>query len=615
MKRALGLTFAGLFLLLTPAALAQTTREAAPDPAEWVPADALFYLGIPDTAQLWKDFQNTVAYKMSQDKELEEMPSMPGVWGKLAKTLKERLAQLVEVDVESLKNPLAGPLAFYIAAAPGGGLDTVEPVVVAGVGDQQLMKQYFDSAIARLKTAASSYETVTAAGQTIHVFRGAKPAAEEKAQEDEREFELEPEVDPECFNEALADKLDDAWGLLSPDKLPEKLALCFAGDRLIASATPDRIKSVLARERGGETLAATEDHKLLLSSLKPVGQIRLLGNLPRLFEMLQRDAEGEEAASLRQTLDIIGAGSLRAAVGHCRLGSKSYDSKIDVLFLMSGERTGLARILSMENKPLDPPSWTTSDTAIFASFNFDPPKLIDEVLRIVAQTDPKAAEEARAAMEQVPMPPDGQPINLRKDFIDHLTGPLVGAVDMARPYGPGSLRGMVSLGHRNRDAITRVLSPVVGLTQEPRDVRGSLVFTVPQTGGALAIGNDRLLLGSQAVVESALSAGTSGGLAEDASFRRAQRNVPKEAWCLVYIDQRKLMQGVIELARKKEQLAGDLAATITLMMLQNTGMDFSDEKLSKKMLQYSAPSIFTISTTTHGIHVSMVGLNPGQEED
>jgi hypothetical protein len=104
-------------------------------------------------------------------------------------------------------------------------------------------------------------------------------------------------------------------------------------------------------------------------------------------------------------------------------------------------------------------------------------------------------------------------------------------------------------------------------------------------------------------------------LAEDASFRRAQRNVPKEAWCLVYIDQRKLMQGVIELARKKEQLAGDLAATITLMMLQNTGMDFSDEKLSQKMLQYSAPSIFTISTTTQGIHVSMVGLNPGQEED
>ena len=153
-------------------------------------------------------------------------------------------------------------------------------------------------------------------------------------------------------------------GLLSPDKLPEKLALCFAGDRLIASATPDRIKSVLARERGGETLAATEDHKLLLSSLKPVGQIRLLGNLPRLFEMLQRDAEGEEAASLRQTLDIIGAGSQRAAVGHCRLGSKSYDSRsTSCLDEQRAYRPG-PHPQSMENKPLDPPSWTTSDTAI-----------------------------------------------------------------------------------------------------------------------------------------------------------------------------------------------------------------------------------------------------------
>ncbi|NLG43253.1 MAG: hypothetical protein GX547_08410 [Phycisphaerae bacterium] len=615
MKRALGLTFAGLFLLLTPAALAQTTREAAPDPAEWVPADALFYLGIPDTAQLWKDFQNTVAYKMSQDKELAEMPSMSGVWGKLAKTLKERLAQLVEVEVENLKNPLAGPLAFYIAAAPGAGLDTIEPVVVAGVGDQQLMKQYFDSAVARLKTAARSYETVTAAGQTIHVFRGAKPTAEEKAQEDELEFELEPEMDPEAINEVLADKLDDAWGLLSPDKLPEKLALCFAGDRLIASATPDRIKSVLARERGGETLAATEDHKLLLSSLKPVGQIRLLGNLPRVFEMLRRDAEGEEAASLRQTLDIIGAGSLRAAVGHCRLGSKSYDSKIEVLFLMSGERTGLARILSMENKPLDPPSWTTSDTAMFASLNIDPPKLIDDVLRIVAQTDPKAAEEARAAMEQVPMPPDGQPINLRKDLIDHLAGPLVGAVDLARPYGPGSLRGMIALGHRNRDALARVLTPLLAPGQEPRNISGNPAYNVPYTGGTLAIGNDRLLVGSQATVEAALSGGGSSGLTEDTAFRRAQRNVPKEAWCVMYIDQRKWTQGLMELARKKEQLAGDPSAIITEMILQNTGMDFSDEKLNQKMLQYSAPSILTISTTTQGIHVSIVGLNPEQEED
>jgi hypothetical protein len=607
MRRAPSLTLTALFLLSVPAAYAQTTRDTGPDPAEWVPEDALFYLGIADTAQLRDDFQSTAAYKMMQDKELEDLPATAGIWSKMAEKVKERLARLLDVDEDSLKNPLAGPLAFYLTAPPGAGADSIEPVLVAGIGDQQLMRQYFDSAVARMKATASSYDTVAGGDQTIHVFKGAKPAAESNGESPQDELDFEEGDAGVAVDEKIVQGVDEAFDrLLSPDKLPEKLAVCLAGDRLIASTTPERVKAALARD--SKTLARSEDHKLLLSSFKPVGQIRTIINLPRLFDIARRDAKGSEADTLRQTLDVVGAGCLRSVVGHCRLGGKSYDSKIELLFLMTGERTGLARVFSMENAPVDAPPWTSSDTVFFASLNVDPPKLVDEILRIMGQNDPKAAEEARASLEQVPMPPEGQPVNMRKDLIDHLAGPLVAAVDIARPCGPGSLRGMLALAQRNRDAITRVIAPLLGQSK-PQDVRGTPIYTEPQTGGSLAIGSDRLLFGSQALVESALAASASGGLSEDASFRRAKRTVPKEAWCVMYIDQRKMMEGLIELASKREQLVGEPLVGMVLMMLQTGGVDLSDSKLNKKILEYSAPAIMTVATTTEGVQVTMVGLN------
>ena len=612
MKRMLYcLTAIVLVASLVPAILAQSRKKSGPDPAEWVPADALVYFGISDTERLWKDFQKTSNYQAMMDMKQGEADEMANVVGNAVDKFKQRIAKLLEVEPAELKNPFAGPLAMFATAPPGAGGDQVRGVLIAGVGDSKLTRQYFDAVVARLKEASDKYDTVSAGRETIHTFTSSKePGSMDEEDEDDFDFDDEP---PSPFGgpAALAGLFDDTLDeIFSLKNLPEKTAICLTEDRLIVAGTDEEIKAALAGGRSGRSLAETDDHKLLLKNLKPVGQVRLLVNLPRLFEMAK--AEGDQD-DLGKWFGVLGADSLRNLVGHARIGTKSYDMKIELLFLMSGERTGLAKMLSMKNRPVTPPAWVCASTSLFASFNFDPPKLVDDILRMILQSDPSMGAKAGLMLEQGLPGPDGQPLNWRKDLIDHLAGPLTGAVAFTRPYQTGSLKAMLALGHRSREALTRILGILSG-GMPSRDFHGAQIYTSPVTAGSTAITDTQILHGNQAAVEAALSADEVAGLIKDLNFKRAKRFVPKEAWCIIYFDERKLMEALIDLAAKQDELTPGSAEMMLIFMLQQMGgMDLSDTAKHKKALKYSAAYIMTIATTTNGVRFTMVGLRPPKE--
>ena len=589
---------------LVPTTWAQSKET---DPAEWAPADALVYFGISDTERLWRDVQKLSVYQTLMDQEAHEGDEAANVLGGIIEKFKQRLAKLLGIEPAELKNPFAGPFTMFATAPPGAGSDQVHGVLIAGVGDSELMRQYTDTLVTRLKEASDKYDTVSAGRETIHTFTSSK-GSDSADEEDEDDFDFDDEQ-PSPFGgpAALAGLFDDALDdIFSLKNLPEKMAICLTENRLIVAGTDEDIKAVLAGGRSGQSLDETDEHRLLLKNLKPVGQVRLLVNLPRLFEMAK--AKGDQD-NLGKWFGVLGANSLRSLVGHARIGAKSYDTKIELLFLMSGERTGLAKLLSMKNRPVAPPAWVSASTSIFASFNFDPPKLVDDILRIMSQSDPSMGAEAASSLEQGPPGPDGQPLNMRKDLIDHLAGPLTGAVAFTRPYQSGSLKAMLALGHRNREALTRVISILSG-GMPPRDFRGTPIYTEPRQGN-IAITENQILYGNQAAVEAALSADEAAGLVEDLNFKRAKRFVPEEAWCMVYSDERKLMEALIELAEKQGELTPGSAEMMLMFFLQQMGgMDLSDTAKHKKALKYSSASIMTIATTTDGVRFTMVGLRP-----
>ncbi len=529
---------------------------------------------------------------------------------------KKRLAELLGVQPEQLKNPLAGPLCFYMVSPPGGKPDDIEVGLVAGVGDAETMKKYYDTVVAKLKDQGR-HQSVSADPWTIDDFRLDKKPAEESDSSDEEEDEgglvIGPSPD-KMIEEALKE-------LFSPDTLPERLALCLTNDRLIVAGSDDQVKAILRREKGARTLADTDDHKALLRHLRPTGTIRMLLNLPRLIAVIKASTDETETEELRKFLQIVGAESLGSVVGHCKLGAASYDSKFELLFLMSGQRTGLAKLLSIDNRPSTPPANVPAETCIYFGLNANVPQILDEVEQLIRQNDQSEADQFRAAME-IELP-DGSKVNLRKDFLDHLQGPLTMTFGFSKPLQLDSARVLLGIGQRNQAAIVRFLSnpAVTQLPLNPRELRGAQVFDVPPMppflpgGLALAATTDRLVVGNLPAVEGALAPVSSEPLGETEGWKRVARFVPEQAWLTLYVDNYRLTSTLVELAKRRDELmagAGgmDISALILMGMLEGMKQGGGDIAQMEKTLKYASQAVYTIATTPEGVHFTAVQLKP-----
>ena len=621
MKRAPFWLAASLALVTFCPAPAQTEKKTEVDPAEWVPADAVVYLGVTDVAQTWADFQKTAGYKLMEDETVAD--AVPGfsLFGPAIKKLQERVAKTLDVQPAQLKNPFTGPLAFYLAASPGGKFKDLEPGLIARVGDTSLLQKYYETAVTKLKET-TKHSTDSVGSTTIDVFTkdesegGKKDRAKGPPGGPPGEDETEPfgpgglrmGESPEKMAEDFVNRL------LAAENLPPTLAACLTEDRLIVAGSAEQVRAILKRDKDAASLAGTDDHKALLRQLKPVGSVHFQVNLPRIIELARAEAKEADAKDFSTWLKVLGAEGLRSAVGHLRVGASSYDSKFELLFLMSGERSGLAKILSMDNQRVAPPAFVSGEACLYVGANLNASKLLDDVERMLRQTDPDKADELQKSMQEVALP-SGDKIDIRKEFLDHITGPLTVALSFTQPLGPQCARLLVTLGQRDQSAMTRFLTAFAPLLQ-PRDLRGTQVFDLAMAPGiSVAASSDRLLLGSAAAVESGLQPAAGPALAESEGWRRAARQVPEEAWLAVYFDQRALLTTALELAKNKDELAAgptDAGAMVLRAMFGEllTGADDAKLKQLRKLLKYTGRTIFTVATTPDGVRVTSVNLRP-----
>ncbi len=597
-------------ILLAVSAAAQTDAPARDvDPAEWVPAEALFFVGITDVERVWEDFKKTASYALLSDKSLSEKAPQMGLFVQAQEELQERLAQALDVTKEQLRNPLRGPLALYALEDPAKPGE-LEPGLIATVRDAATMRRYYDAVVRKLKDAAQ-YESVSVGSDTIDVFTSQRGSPKDRwpAEDFDPDFgagESPLELLAGGPEKAVEQALDE---LFSADTLPPKLALCLTPERLIVAGSVDRVKAALKREKPGRSLADTDDYKALLRHLKPVGPVRLVCNVPRVIEMGK--AAAQDNPELGTMLKVIGAESLRSLVGHMRFGAAAYDSKFELLLLMKSDRVGLARILSMENRPTAPPASIGADTVMFFGVNLQPMKLYEDIERMVRQTDAQAADQMRQAMEAAPMIFGGQPINLLTDFLDHLRGPLTVSLGFARPLNADAVRFVLSLGHKDQPAMTKFFSSFVGMLQ-PRDLRGTQVFDMPMMQMSLAATSDRLVLGNTPAVESALEGRASEPLAEADAWKKVARLVPEQSWLTIYVDSRRMTEAAIELAKAGDSTGGGFVGGFASGFMAGMAADSeaSDPDVLRKMLPYQAVNVMTISTTPEGVQFTSVTLKP-----
>ncbi len=588
-------------------AKAAVPRLVLPEPAEWAPADALFFLGVTDVREAWTALQKTSAYAVLGDPSVAGAVPGPNVAGTLIEEFKTRLAGALDVAPDQLSNPFSGPAAFFLTAPLGAKPDELEPGLVAGVGDAALMKKYYDAAVAKLKTLGK-HEALTVGTDTVDVFALERAKEADAIQREEDEFD-ELDADPAMRWADPDAMLKKSLGrLFAADSLPRRLALSLTAERLIVAGSAEHVQALLEHDASVKTIAGTSEFHTLLENLKPTGDIRFVVNLPRIIDMAPAAAGTAEARELRRKIKAWGLDGLGSVVGHCRLGAASYEWKIDALLLLAEQRTGVARLLSSENLPVAPAANVSADTAMYLACNLNVPQWLDEL-------GPRLAGEGETAASWTEwQSPSGETVSLREMFFDHLVGPLTASLSIVRSPVPG-VRLLLGIGHRDQAAVARGLSgPLAADWLRPREAQGAQVFDVgplpflPMPGLSLAATPDRLIVGNTAAVESALAPPAGPALRDTDTWKRAARCVPEHAWLTIYVDNRKLLDELLELANKPpEAAAPDLGTVILAGMMQSIGADASG---LERLRRYSAQAVYTIATTPSGVRFTAVQLRP-----
>ncbi len=603
---------AAIVIGLLPITLAQAQSAPPTDPAAWVPAEALCYLGVTNVTETWEEFKKTSAYRLASDPAASEViPTLNAtVIGSIVRQTQIQLARLLDLPPTDLRNPFDEPLAVYLTAEPGPGRTEIRPGLVAQVGDATLMRQYYELVVQKLKRLAR-HEPARADPHTIDCF-----VREPVAAQPEEEFEAFDAAGEEELWRLLSGWLDSSLDqhkseLLSVSRMPQRLAMCLTTDRLIVAGSVEQVQSVLRGVALERNLAQAELHQALLSEFQPLGSVRLVVDLPRVIEAAKR-AKSRTWVQLGRKLDELAAGSLRGLIGHCSLEDPDCESRIELALLASEPRRGVAGLLNVENRPTGPPPEVSADSCLYAACHLDLVRLLEEIQgRGVARRGPAGS----------PVPPSTspQPSTQRLDFggqlLNVLKAPLT--LSLRDAHGPDRLFVLATIGHRDRATMTELLTgPLTAGWFQPREVGQTQVFDITPLpalaippGLSAGLTTDRLLLGSRPAVEAALVGRPREALADTGGWRKAAACLPTESWFVLYLDSPRLLQAALgpepEAPPSGQSSVGSIGQMIVSALRDASGGSPPDS-LSK----YTATTACTISTTPSGLKLVAIRLRP-----
>lgn len=570
------------------------------DPAVWCPADAVCYVGTDDVAALWRHIQATAAYRMLQDPAARAASAEVSAAYRFFEGLNQRLARLLQSEPDALRSPFSGPMALYVPASVAAA-GALRAVLIATVADRESMRGMFDRAVARLGQQAGGRENVSFLGYEIVCFRAAAPAAGAAPIDPDEDALTRPREASGLA--ALAAQVEALLGAETP---PAELALCLAGDRLIVAAQVEDVRAALRGPEGGRVLRDRAEYRALERGDAAAGALRYFVDAPAALDLgLGRD---EREAKFRAAL---GLGALRALVGQVAFDGREYEYRCDALLAVSGDRHGLARLATPENRPIDPPRGVPADAALLVTVQLEPSNMWDAWLDVLRRTDPSQATELASAAAAFG-PPDA-PIDLRKELLARLRGPLTIWLAPGAPTAVDAARLVVSLGCTDSSTIGQVfdrLAPLAGGAITARETGGRRVFEFGPAGVALATGREEVLLGTRAAVERAIGGESTASLVDDPTFRKALALAPREAWALIFVDRRRLLEARLAAAvTRPDEASTDLGERFAASVVGSA----AGQPGARELLRFQAAAIATLATTPEGLRFTSLQLLPPAE--
>jgi len=600
--------------------LIATEARAADDPAAWAPGDAAFYLGITNGDAFVKAVKKTSNYQLLHDPILKDSVAP---WTEFATKLEKMAADKLGLDnPKQLELYPHGAVALFgILRLPNGEGDEGDAHAgcVMDMGeDLDAAKRLAHTVVEKALAHEGRRSTKEIAGTEITTIRFAQKEPSDDAdveaaaspEETGGDDEIAELIESLPIEEAAKAAIADMLRTMEP---PDEFAFAFVDSKLVLTSDTETAAQAVRRLKKGKegTFAGSSAMKTLRRHCDADAQVQVVVNLPLIIDLASK--EDPEAAKVNRGL---GLDALGPAVTTFNLAPEhGVNARVTGFLEIKGEVTGIAKLLKMKNTKTAPAATIGADAVLYGSINLNPSEILAEVLEITGRIDPQAGEQMRAGMK-VPQQ-DGSELDVQKDVVDHLTGPLFGMMTAAKPYDADHVNAMIALGHRSRAGVAKLLALLPPGMLIPRDMMGSTIYESPMLPvlglGAALTERVLVVLGTKGLVESYIRAEgrEGGGLADDPDYKKIARMMPKQSCAVMYANDRAYFE-----AQAAIDKAGDAAteppmyspagAFLRYFLLQNYVGEGTPEAAG--LAKYFGPSMVTLTTEPEGLRLDVLQI-------
>lgn len=600
--------------------LMMTSASVAGDkPINWAPKTSVLYVGVPSCDELADAFDKSAIGRMMNDPAVKKA-AQP--WENVLRKFRELVAKKL-----NLENPQAlelrphGAAAIFLAVAPSAAGQTEPEALLAAVLDMgeelSRAKTLTAAVVSKSLESGARKETEEAAGSEITAIHFAvSDGGEGEGVQSDRSAIINEVIDILKSEDVGINPmvLDALPGMMADIPTPEGFAFAYRDSKVVIGADAISVRTALRMLAGdGErSLGQADAARVIKQHCTPGANIEMVINVPEIVRFVEQQ-EPDEAKPVTRALGLNSFGPF--VLTYNLAPGDGVEGRMRGFLPISDSKKGLGRMLMMANSPTLPLAWVGSEVAYYARANIDLPTIVNEVVEIKTRIDPVDGEQMRAGMK-VPQP-DGSVLDIQKDILAHLTGPLFGTATVTKPYGPDEFNFMIGLRHKSREGLDKLIAMLPPGFLLPREMMGAMIFESPMLMGAAMGLTDRALIpvGTKNAVEGYVrgEGKSDGGLGEEAAFRKLVRLVPKESCVMVYADSGKTYDAevaVIQSGTVSDQPQMMFGMSLGAMMRAKFGQNpvikaLDDPSVLRK---YQGISISTITAVSDGLQFDAVGI-------
>jgi hypothetical protein len=586
------------WLMVPLSSQAADATPTAASTASALPQDVFLYVSVKNVNELFEHCKQTTFWGLYRDAAMQEF--IPASEKKITEFVQEQIKDVwkqsgLDSPPETLPLP-QGQVTFAMRLEKASR--TMPKYDFSGEGEPKVVgKQEITTTEPRVIAIADFGTDIAKVQAMVNQLAGKACEKDYRlTQETVRGVEVGI-LTPQVPKDSEAKDAED-----TPPAQPEPTVFAFKGNVGMVSNDLKLMKEVLTRmggeASGQESLADDAGFKKALSKLEAdQADIVCYVNVQRAMQSaMDEKSEPKDRDEMKKVfagLGIDGVSGVGAVVSIA--GKPNEECRIKALALVEGPKRGLVELLAPEGGSTKPGALLTKDSAGFTVVYYEPGKLYDQILKMIKDIsgqDPQARIDL--LMSMLAGGQEGaEPMNLRKDFLEPMAGPVTFVQTFTKPYtDPNCQKTNISISLRDASAVDKAVARLHGaiIAQAPTEMKpklkqemlGTTIYVLPMPGIfsaarnskspdqadkdnnnlALAVVGENLAIGTlenvrQVIRDSKNDKDKADSIASDGMFEAASGFYPDRACMFSYVNQQVQMEVAwtqLKDAAKKEQL-------------------------------------------------------------